>query len=424
MDDSEFFHLASSSEKVRISVKDLELGMYVAELDKPWLDSPFLFQGFELVTEADIKSVQDECKFVYVDVTKQNTRLKSPRIKNLSFTSNWLERSRPQIRPQVFEEAFEGAEIAYHATSNLIMEFMDDVRLGRTVNTNAAKQVVSQCVDSILHSPNALMWMTQLKSKDAYTSQHSMNVCILSIALGRQVNLSVEELNLLGLCGMMHDMGKMRIPLDILNKPEKLNSKEFNVMKTHTTEGWKLLMSSHDMYEGAIDVAHSHHEKLAGGGYPRKLDDQNITPYTRMVAIADMYDAITSDRIYKEGANHLEAINQLTKASGHHLDPGLVIKFVECLGIYPPGCIVEMSSGEIAIVIEVNPEKKIKPKIIILLDEEGKPIPERVVDLAKLDLDASGNIYRITKIVRAADYAINVRKFYENDLIGKGFAAV
>ncbi|MCK5360906.1 MAG: HD-GYP domain-containing protein, partial [Gammaproteobacteria bacterium] len=291
-------------------------------------------------------------------------------------------------------------------------------------HVGAAKKVVSKCVDSILHTPDALMWMTQLKKKDAYTSQHSMNVCILSIALGRQINLSVEELNQLGLCGMMHDMGKMRIPLDILNKPAKLDDKEFRVMKTHTTQGWKLLMSSRDMYEGAIDVAHSHHEKLLGGGYPRGLRSESLTPYTRMVAIADMYDAITSDRVYKSGVNHLDAINFLTKASDHHLDVGLVIKFIECLGIYPPGCIVEMNNGEIAIVIEVNPKKKIKPKVIILFDEYGEPKPERVVDLSKLDLDASGKTYRIRKIVRAVDYNIDIQKYYEKGLITKGFSAV
>ena len=427
MGDSEFSHLASSHERVKISVKELELGMYVVELDKPWLDSPFLFQGFELLSEADIKSVQHECKFVYVDVSKQNKRKKTTGTKNKKsqrFTTIWHEIHKPAIQRRVFEEEFESAVDAYRSSSNLIMEFMDDVRLGKSINTNAAKQVVSKCVDSILHSPDALMWMTQLKNKDSYTSQHSMNVCILSIALGRQIKLSIEELNQVGLCGMMHDMGKMKIPLDILNKPDRLDDKEYKVMQSHTTHGWKLLMSSRNMYEGAIDVAYSHHERLTKGGYPRGLSEESLTPYTRMVAITDMYDAITSDRVYKRGENHLDAINLLTKASGHHLDPGLVIKFIECLGIYPLGSIVEMSSGEIAIVIEVNPEKKIKPKIIILRDEDGKDVPERIVDLAKLDLDASGNAYRIRSIVRAVDYDIDVRKYYENDLSGKGFAAL
>jgi HD-GYP domain-containing protein (c-di-GMP phosphodiesterase class II) len=251
-----------------------------------------------------------------------------------------------------------------------------------------------------------------------------MNVCILAIALGRHINLSIKELNNVGLCGMMHDMGKMSVPLGILNKPGKLEPDELKIMQNHPELGWKLLMSSNDMYGGAIDVAYSHHERLDGTGYPRKLSAEKITPYTRIVAIVDMYDAITSDRIYQNGRTHLDAIDIMTKMCGTHLDPGLTYKFIECLGIYPPGCIVEMSNGEIAIVVEANQKKRLKPKIILLLDEDKKARPERMVDLSKIDLDASGQEYRIVKIVRADEYDIDLNKYYHNRIIEKGFASM
>ncbi|MGZ8188420.1 MAG: HD-GYP domain-containing protein, partial [Methylosarcina sp.] len=237
-------------------------------------------------------------------------------------------------------------------------------------------------------------------------------------------NLPIHELNNLGLCGMMHDMGKMRVPLEILNKPGKFTPEELKIMQSHAELGWNLLMSSTGMYAGAIDVAHSHHERLDGTGYPRKLTAEQITPYTRIVAIADMYDAITSDRVYNEGRCHLEAINILNKACGNHLDSGLTYKFIECLGIYPPGSVIEMKNGEIGIVVEVNPKHKIKPRIILLLDEDKQPRPERLVDLSKLELDASGQGYGIKNIVRARDYGIDLNKYYRDGIIQKGLASL
>ena len=396
--------------------------MYVAKLDKPWLESNFLYQGFELKNQADINAVKEQCKFVFIDVKKQNKSL-AFESKDTPYSKGWLDTRTPPNKLSSFEKEVENAGYVYKEASNLVRSFMEDVSLGKTITVEIAKKAVAECVNSILNAPDALLWMTQLKNRDLYTSQHSMNVCILAIALGRQINLPVKELNNVGLCGMMHDMGKMSVPLEVLNKPGKLEPDELKIMQSHPELGWKLLMSSSDMYGGAIDVAHSHHERLDGNGYPRKLTAEKITPYTRIVTIVDMYDAITSDRVYQRGRTHLEAINIMTKMCGTHLDSGLTYKFIECLGIYPPGSIVEMSNGEIAIVVEAN-QKRLKPKIILLLDEDKNPRTERMVDLSKIDLDPSGQEYRITKIVKADDHGIDLNKYYHNGIIEKGLASV
>ena len=396
--------------------------MYVAKLDKPWLESNFLYQGFELKNQADINAVKEQCKFVFIDIKKQNKSL-TFESKDTPYSKGWLDARTPPNNLTSFEKEIENAGYVYKEVSNLVRSFMEDVCLGKTITVEIAKKAVAECVNSILNAPDALLWMTQLKNRDLYTSQHSMNVCILAIALGRQINLPVKELNNVGLCGMMHDMGKMSVPLEVLNKPGKLEPDELKIMQSHPELGWKLLMSSNDMYGGAIDVAHSHHERLDGTGYPRKLTAEKITPYTRIVTIVDMYDAITSDRVYQRGRTHLEAINIMTKMCGTHLDSGLTYKFIECLGIYPPGSIVEMSNGEIAIVVEAN-QKRLKPKIILLLDEDKNPRDERMVDLSKIDLDASGQEYRITKIVKADDFGIDLNKYYHNGIIEKGLASI
>ncbi|MGR9115480.1 MAG: HD-GYP domain-containing protein [Gammaproteobacteria bacterium] len=407
---------SSSKEYYQIDVKDLRVGMFVSKLDRPWLETNFIFQGFELKNDNDIAAVQQQCNYVYIDVTK--TYLPKAYSRNTVYTQGSLKYEPPPEKRSTFSKEIKQAEYVHDKTSSLVRSFMEDVKLGKAIDVEIAKEAVSECVESVINSPDALMWMTQLKSRDEYTAQHSMNVCIYAIALGRHINLSVKELNNVGLCGMMHDMGKMRVPLEILNKPGKLTPAELEIMQSHAIEGWKLLLASSGMYSGAIDVAYMHHERLDGGGYPRKLRAEQITPYARMVAIVDMYDAISSDRVYQNGRSHLETINVLTKSSGSHLDPSLTIKFIECLGIYPPGSIVEMNNGEVGIVLEVNPKAKIKPKVIMLLDENKKPQRERLIDLSKLDLDASGQGYTIRKIVRPDVYGIDIKKYYRNGLLG------
>ncbi len=411
-----------SVELVQVDVKDLKIGMYVSKLDRPWLETSFWFQGFELKSQTDIDAVQKQCDFVFIDVAKQ-TVVPQYVARSSGYSKDYLDKVQPPPRRSAFNQEIKKAEKVYTKTSHLVKSFMEDVRYGRPINVLAAKQSVHQCVDSVLNSPDALMLMTQLKSRDEYTAQHSMNVCIFSIALGRQINLSQEELNNVGLCGLMHDMGKIAVPLEILNKPGRLTLEELAIMQSHTTKGWQILMDASGMYPGAIDVAYMHHERLDGKGYPRQLKAEQITPYARLVAIVDMYDAVSSDRVYQKGRSHLEAIKVLTQASSFgHLESGLVVKFIECLGIYPAGSLVELSSGEVAIVLEVNPKLKLKPKVMMLLDQDKKPCSEFVVDLAMLSQNQGGRHYTITKVMRPDECGIDVLKYYQRGLLQKHWA--
>jgi len=207
---------------------------------------------------------------------------------------------------------------------------------------------------------------------------------------------------------MMQGMGKMRVPLEILNKPAKLDPKELIIMQHHTVYGRKLLMSSKDMYSGAIDVASSHHERLDSSDYPdHHLTDVQITLYSRIVAIVDTYDAISSDRVYQKGRSHLETINIMTKMCGTQLDSRLTYKFIECIGIHPLGSVVELNSGKVAVVLEVNPLHKLKPKIVLILDENKCQQPLQLVDLFLMDGIEVG-IRTIKSIIRAEQYHINL----------------
>ena len=290
-----------------------------------------------------------------------------------------------------------------------------------------------------------------------------MNTCVLAISFGRYLDLVDDELVTLGLCGMLHDIGKLAISKDIINKPTGLDAEEMTIMQSHTTLG-KNILSSHSKKGGEIaeilnkstgldfevldimrsqntldeslftsssrgmasiiaEVAYCHHERLDGLGYPRGLSGKQISPYAKMIAIIDAYDSLTSDKPYQKAETHFEAINVLLTGVNTQFDETLVNCFIQSLGAYPAGSAIEMNSGELAIVIEVNQHQKLRPKIILLSDQEKQPLPEKIIDLSQTFHDAWGKPYAIKTIIRPDAYNLDVNKYYDYGVIQKSLAA-
>lgn len=408
--------------KKKITVDQLQLGMYVTELDRPWLESPFLFQGFFLTINKEILLVQKTCDYVYIDTNRliedEVNFLNDVKRQNIVYPP-------PPPKTTSFISEISQSDKIYQNTSRLIKSFFSNNNTNKNLDIDKAKEAVEKIVQSVIKTPDALMWLTQLKKKDEYISQHSMNVCVLSIALGRHIGLSKDELNELGLCGMLYDMGKMLIPEKVLNKPGKLIGKEIKIMKYHTVLGLKILKKSRGRVPlSVINVAYSHHERVDGKGYPRGIGQDKLSRATRIVTIADMYDALTSDRVYRKGCSHLEAIDIMNTMSGKYLDYALMLKFIECLSVYPPGNMVQLTNDEIAIVIEVNQDEKLRPKVIILLGADKQKKREKLVDLAMRQRDIGGETYMIKNTVRAVDYGIDIMKYYTSGVLQKGFASL
>lgn len=423
---SQFF---TSSEKLYIPVSQLTLGMYIVELDRSWLDTPFMFQGFELQNQAQLRAVKNICDYVYIDTTKSKRREFQPianQSKSMHVSASKLLNNihnTPPPKLGSFEQEITRAETIYKQTETLVSSFMKTAAKGGSLDGWLAKKAVLECMNSVLHSPDAMLWLTQLKDKDEYTVQHSLNVCLLSIVLGRHLDLPHESIITLGLCGMMHDIGKMRIPLDILKKQHTLNEEENRIMESHTLLGYELLKSCENMPTSVMETALTHHEHVDGTGYPRQLKLSAISDFTKIISVVNTYDSMTSNRSHRNSKAHLEATQMLTNMAGSHLDRHVVIKFIETLGVYPPGSVVLMTNGEIAIVIEINELTKLRPKVILVLDKEKNPMPERVVDLSKMATDKNGDVYTIKNVVRAEDWHIDTQKYYRQGFIQKSFAA-
>lgn len=219
------------------------------------------------------------------------------------------------------------------------------------------------------------------------------------------------------MCGLLHDVGKMRIPTAVLNKAEALTDKEFNMIKAHTVHGRNLLMSSPGIYHGAIDVAYSHHERIDGTGYPRKLPASGISEFSRIIALVDAYDAMTADRCYSRAIPSTDALKNIYKDRGKHFDDYLALEFIKCVGLYPPGSIVELVNGMVGIVLETDRRYRHLPKILVVHDIHTPIDKERVINLNQIEQGTLDKSFLIRRALCDGSYGVSIKRYKENGLV-------
>ena len=395
--------------KRKIDSSRLELGMYVCEVDRPWSETPFLFQGFPLLTKEDLHAVQACCQFVYIDEYRRVIIQlgiagagDSARVKRTQVAAAPSELDMRTIKPmqQIKREPLsvevQKARASERKTSTLIKDMFFDIQLGRGIDTGACRSVVRENLESMLRNESALLWLSRMKSRDDYTGQHCLAVSVMAMGFGRYLGIERGGLEQLGLAGLLHDVGKIRIDPAVLNKPGKLTEQEFALMKAHPGLGHRLLIGHRDLPPIVIDVVYGHHERPDGSGYPRKLGAEQIAPFTRIISIVDTFDAITSNRVYDSARSVKDAFKVLMEMRNRQFDSELVVHFIEWLGIFPVGTLVQLHTGEIGLVVEKNPQFKLRPKVVVLINEDGQRCPAKFMDLAQICVDQEGKPYRIT----------------------------
>lgn len=398
--------------RIKVEAAQLTIGMYVVELDRPWTETSFLFQGFRIQKQEEIRLFQKVCSYVWVDARRSLSVHEQ-----IAENANVATPLEPVIAKVDFNLEIQQAAPAWHAAREESLRILQAVKLGQELDVDAVKTVVKDCVDSILRNPVTMLWLARIKNSDEYTAEHSLRVSILSIALGKELGLPTYQLEQIGLCGMLHDVGKIKIPNEILNKPGKLTDEERCIMQSHAAQGRKLLMSNQQIVPATVDVAYSHHERLDGKGYPRGLDASKIPYFAKIIAVADSYDAINSDRVYSKGQSSLASLCLLLEAVGSHFDKHIVGCFTRMIGIYPPGEIVEMTNGEVGIIIGCYPGNKLKPKVLRVLDADKNACPESVIELVKMPKDGSGKPYRIHAIHSSGAFGIDIDAYRSKGLI-------
>lgn len=406
--------------ETEIPVSKLQLGMHVVRLDRPWEETDFLLQGFIISSSEEINELCNQCRTVFIEgrisyrdqVVNQRVKTRAP---GKGTPSSEPARKVSYIHEIPHEDEIQGALDNFHRSRNAAKQILNSVRLGRVLDLNAIRPVVRGVVDSILRNDSALMWLTRIRSKDAYTAEHSMNVCVLAAAFGKHLGMLDYEIELLALSGLLHDVGKVRCDSDILNKPGSYTPEELRHVQWHTVFGQQILLAVPGIEPVTVDVAHSHHERMDGKGYPRGLSEKNIPYFAKIIAVVDSYDAITGHRVYDAARSSKQALDIIYKGAGTQYDRDLAMELIRFIGIYPPGALVEMSSGEVAIVLESYPGYRLRPKVLVVRDREKRPCPEKICNLMNLHV-ASGEPVKVTREWPNGSFEVDLKDYMNRGL--------
>ncbi len=384
---------------LKIFADDLALGMYVSALDRPWLETPFLTQGFVLESQEDIDKVRQVCEYVYVDTirSRKGVGIIQRKRSAISPADKGVRRERARVpidkifkgrrlkaygEDHPWQEEHDKADVALDSLVEDIADIFDHVSDGGTLDVIRLKGSVSPIVESMGRNPDACLWLTRLKAHDEYSYQHSLSSAIWAVALGRQLGMQRLDLRSLAVGGMLMDVGKLRVNPDLLRADRSLTDEEMEEVKGHVASGVELIRESGLMNQDVLDMVAHHHERYDGSGYPMGLSGDQIPPVAQIASIVDTYDALTSNRSYAPAISPSEAIRVIYKARDKEFRAELVEAFIQAVGIYPAGTLVELTSGEVGVVVAEYRTRRLLPKVTLLLDAKKNPLRrQRVVDL-------------------------------------------
>ena len=375
----------------KIKVSDARLGMYLHSICGNWMEHPFWRKSFKLTKEKDLyvllncgveEMLIDTSKGLDVEVIEvNNVETKAPEVelppKEIVPT---LKKKQEKVSLQ--NELIVAKQL-HSRSKEAVISMFSEVRMGNALDLAEAASLVDDINESMERNSDALLSLIRLKNIDEYTYLHSVAVCMLMVALGRQLGMKGDDLKQAGIAELLHNVGKMSIPNEVLNKPGRLTDEEFDVIKTHPQKGWEILSSSYNVSEQVLDVCLHHHERVDGKGYPDKLSGDALSFLARMGAVCDVYDAITSDRCYKKGWEPAESISKMAAWRDGHFDENIFHAFVKTVGIYPNGSLLKLESGRLGVVVE---QSKIltAPFIKVFFSIRANAhIPTEIIDLSK-----------------------------------------
>lgn len=396
----------------KIQTSQLQVGMYVHDLDCGWLQHPFFRSRFKINDTAMIEKVKEaKIRHLVIDIEKgddcqlgsEADELETTLQENIAEVSGRKADDGKQV-PAADE--LDNARSIYNEATGIIHSLLEDVRLGKQVELEHVLPVTEKIVNSVFRNKDALISLTRIKDRDQYTFMHSVSVSGLLASFALDRGMDRERIRQVALGGLLHDVGKMRVPLEILNKPEKLSDDEFAIMKHHAQYSIDVLADVPGLSQDALDIAAMHHEHFDGTGYPKGLKGNEISMVGQMSAIIDVYDALTSVRCYKDAWEPSFTLKKLLEWGGSHFNRDLVSSYIRCLGIYPVGSLVQLQSGLVGIVMEQNECDLLRPDVRIIYNSRfEKYIQVKNIQLRKMPEE------RIVEAISPDKYNIDLGVF-------------
>jgi len=368
----------------KITAQQLRIGMFINDLDCSWLQHPFTLNKFLIESAQEIHEIRSAAiKSIEIDISKGLDVLpeKIKTIQTIPLKDFYKKNQNPNDINNVKLE-MKAAKVAYNEAEAFITNMMADVKMGIQVELEQINPVINKLSESILRNPNALLGLSRIRRMDKYTFEHSVSFSVLMMSFAKSMGKDDDFIRLVGIGGLLHDIGKTLTPSHILNKPGKLTDEEFVIMKKHVVYSRLILEKTKGLSQISMDVAAMHHEKFDGNGYPKGLKGKEISLAGQMAAIVDVYDALTAERCYHKARNPAEALKFILNGSGSHFNPDLVKLFIQSVGIYPVGSLVLLSNDYLAKVIEIK-DNMLQPVVEIFLNAKKRSyVPRQIIDLS------------------------------------------
>ncbi|WP_260294327.1 HD-GYP domain-containing protein [Sedimenticola hydrogenitrophicus] len=380
---------------IKVRVDDLQRGMFVSSLDRPWLETPYPIQGFQILSEQDLLALKSYCDYVYVDVLKSEDHSIPGHILGAGGAHDPVSdamqirrltgRTRINYQKSVpREEEMGSARLHYEVLESTYQTLLQDAEGDKQLNLPVLKKAIEPMVQSITRNPDAFIWLAHLKRMDSYTYHHALSCAVWAVAFGRHLGLPVNQLNSLATGCFLFDIGKCRLSKELLNNQRRLSVEEFETVKQHVRIGFEMVKQTKGADRMALEMISTHHERHNGSGYPLGLSEEKIPLCGRIAGIVDAYDAITSQRPFCQPLPAFEAIELLYQWRGIDFQTELAEQFIQVVGIYPVGSLVELSNGSVGVVIGQNDHYRLRPLIMVLLDHDKQLLDE----FQELDLQA------------------------------------
>lgn len=428
----------------KLAVHELSEGMFVAELDRPWLDTPFLFQGFVIRSEREIADLSRYCEWVWVDQDLSDAAPANDPIPGNSRGSRpgWLSRLRDAVSGQSandpvteiqdlpglegvsrqtyaapktpMREELPRAEASLQQAEQIVREATQQLRISETLELSLINKAVDPVIESVLRNQDAMIWLQSMRGKGEYIFSRSVACAVWGVIFGRHLGLDRATLTQLALGGLLLDLGKVKLPDELLTRSGPLNEDEMGLVRRHVDAGVEMLEQSGQFDSAIVEMVRTHHERYNGTGYPRGLKGTEIPPLGKIAGILDTFVAMTSQRPYADAMSTYDVMRHLGELADVEFQGELVEQFIQAIGMFPTGSLVELSTGEVAIVTRQNRVRRLRPEVMVVTAPDKQMLDQfRRVNLRSTTTDPSGQrSLWITHGLPPGSYGIEPEEFF------------